>query len=518
MTGVTQPALVRKLSSAPLQHETSLSLLSNELKFLPDLEQLCSLPYLKDESSKESLRWGDKVQQNKTVHLNTNRENVTEPLESFDSSSSCGRRKWKKEDTTGQLCLPTFCIDKQKEITCTTSCDNLLIDQDLYFDGGYSIGSCICDLGKPCEGSRLQVCSCGASKDPCLKDKLSPNNDIDCSENYSDKAICVTNAITTASCDKGEPGEVSQQLIGDSSACKTTNSCSAVASSSVPGGTATSTQATASILAMNYSTGISQSEERPQLSGLQQRALCHSYSAHQCNQLINQSLISSSHVILKRTQVSEEKLLLSKRIRSSSTNKKQSDSTTFSNIRLSHQSNQTESLRQLSAPLYQNDTFNKSKVTTHSPTKALVKNSKVHEAPLSVNSFYTTSPSKVLVASTSEAWPTPTKVIVTNASAHSQAPPVNSLWLVIIILLCSLLPAPTQAVINTGNPDAKRLYDDLLSNYNKLVRPVQNTTDPLTVRIKLKLSQLIDVVSTLLFICSLSFFGVISLADFSIYF
>ena len=48
-----------------------------------------------------------------------------------------------------------------------------------------------------------------------------------------------------------------------------------------------------------------------------------------------------------------------------------------------------------------------------------------------------------------------------------------------------------------GNPDAKRLYDDLLSNYNKLVRPVQNTTDPLTVRIKLKLSQLIDVVSIL---------------------
>ena len=46
-----------------------------------------------------------------------------------------------------------------------------------------------------------------------------------------------------------------------------------------------------------------------------------------------------------------------------------------------------------------------------------------------------------------------------------------------------------------GNPDAKRLYDDLLSNYNKLVRPVVNVTDVLTVRIKLKLSQLIDVVS-----------------------
>ncbi|XP_030764605.1 acetylcholine receptor subunit alpha-like [Sitophilus oryzae] len=45
----------------------------------------------------------------------------------------------------------------------------------------------------------------------------------------------------------------------------------------------------------------------------------------------------------------------------------------------------------------------------------------------------------------------------------------------------------------TGNPDAKRLYDDLLSNYNKLVRPVVNTSDVLRVCIKLKLSQLIDV-------------------------
>lgn len=53
-----------------------------------------------------------------------------------------------------------------------------------------------------------------------------------------------------------------------------------------------------------------------------------------------------------------------------------------------------------------------------------------------------------------------------------------------------------QTVI-AGNPDAKRLYDDLLSNYNKLVRPVVNTTDVLRVCIKLKLSQLIDVVSNI---------------------
>jgi hypothetical protein len=49
-----------------------------------------------------------------------------------------------------------------------------------------------------------------------------------------------------------------------------------------------------------------------------------------------------------------------------------------------------------------------------------------------------------------------------------------------------------------GNPDAKRLYDDLISRYNKLVRPVINVSEPLTVHIKLKLSQLIEVVSKIL--------------------
>ena len=64
------------------------------------------------------------------------------------------------------------------------------------------------------------------------------------------------------------------------------------------------------------------------------------------------------------------------------------------------------------------------------------------------------------------------------------------------MLVCGLMLQTTIA----GNPDAKRLYDDLLSNYNKLVRPVINTTDVLRVCIKLKLSQLIDVVSILFFI------------------
>lgn len=46
-----------------------------------------------------------------------------------------------------------------------------------------------------------------------------------------------------------------------------------------------------------------------------------------------------------------------------------------------------------------------------------------------------------------------------------------------------------------ANPEAKRLYDDLLSNYNRLIRPVGNNSDKLTVKMGLRLAQLIDVVS-----------------------
>lgn len=45
-----------------------------------------------------------------------------------------------------------------------------------------------------------------------------------------------------------------------------------------------------------------------------------------------------------------------------------------------------------------------------------------------------------------------------------------------------------------SNPDAKRLYDDLLSNYNRLIRPVSNNTDTVIVKLGLRLSQLIDLV------------------------
>jgi len=46
----------------------------------------------------------------------------------------------------------------------------------------------------------------------------------------------------------------------------------------------------------------------------------------------------------------------------------------------------------------------------------------------------------------------------------------------------------------SANPHAKKLYEDLLSEYNRLIRPVSNNSDKLTVKLGLKLSQLMDVV------------------------
>lgn len=44
-----------------------------------------------------------------------------------------------------------------------------------------------------------------------------------------------------------------------------------------------------------------------------------------------------------------------------------------------------------------------------------------------------------------------------------------------------------------GNPDAKRLYDDLLSTYDRLARPVKNHTETLMVKLGLKLTQLLNI-------------------------
>ncbi|CAG7714166.1 unnamed protein product [Allacma fusca] len=69
-------------------------------------------------------------------------------------------------------------------------------------------------------------------------------------------------------------------------------------------------------------------------------------------------------------------------------------------------------------------------------------------------------------------------------------PLVSWIALTLVVLAFGFIPIG-------GNPDAKRLYDDLLSNYNRLIRPVGNNSDRLTVKLGLKLSQLIDVVKPL---------------------
>ena len=60
----------------------------------------------------------------------------------------------------------------------------------------------------------------------------------------------------------------------------------------------------------------------------------------------------------------------------------------------------------------------------------------------------------------------------------------------LFLLLFNLLLGGCHA-----NPDAKRLYDDLLSNYNRLVRPVSNHTEQITVKLGVRLSQLVELVS-----------------------
>lgn len=60
---------------------------------------------------------------------------------------------------------------------------------------------------------------------------------------------------------------------------------------------------------------------------------------------------------------------------------------------------------------------------------------------------------------------------------------------IVIVFIMSI------ASIAHGYGDAERLYDDLINGYNSLIRPVGNNSDRLTVKLGLKLSQLIDVVS-----------------------
>ena len=60
-----------------------------------------------------------------------------------------------------------------------------------------------------------------------------------------------------------------------------------------------------------------------------------------------------------------------------------------------------------------------------------------------------------------------------------------------------------------GNPDARRLYDDLFMRrqYNKLVRPVANYSHPVKVEFGLKFAQLINVVIHMSLLCFVHIIG-----------
>ena len=69
---------------------------------------------------------------------------------------------------------------------------------------------------------------------------------------------------------------------------------------------------------------------------------------------------------------------------------------------------------------------------------------------------------------------------------------------IIAFITVAFVPVLLHLVsLSNANPDAKRLYNDLLvkSGYNKLIRPVANNTEVLTVKLGLRLSQLIGIVS-----------------------
>jgi hypothetical protein len=52
----------------------------------------------------------------------------------------------------------------------------------------------------------------------------------------------------------------------------------------------------------------------------------------------------------------------------------------------------------------------------------------------------------------------------------------------------------TQSPIIGGNEDAKRLLDDLLENYNIMVRPTEKPSDAVKMYLGIKLSQIADIV------------------------
>jgi len=79
-------------------------------------------------------------------------------------------------------------------------------------------------------------------------------------------------------------------------------------------------------------------------------------------------------------------------------------------------------------------------------------------------------------------------------------------WAAVLLITWYVLlmtSSPGGGVALRDGFDAKRLYDDMLkkSKYNRLIRPVSNESDSLVVRVGLRLTSIIDVVSIIVIHC-----------------
>uniref|UniRef100_A0A915K2T7 Neurotransmitter-gated ion-channel ligand-binding domain-containing protein n=1 Tax=Romanomermis culicivorax TaxID=13658 RepID=A0A915K2T7_ROMCU len=81
----------------------------------------------------------------------------------------------------------------------------------------------------------------------------------------------------------------------------------------------------------------------------------------------------------------------------------------------------------------------------------------------------------------------PRNVIICDEHSTGKMSPIIW-WLALTSLACR-----NPIFGRHGNEASKRLFEDLLLSYNKLSRPVSNTSDSVKVKFKLKLAQLLDV-------------------------
>lgn len=68
----------------------------------------------------------------------------------------------------------------------------------------------------------------------------------------------------------------------------------------------------------------------------------------------------------------------------------------------------------------------------------------------------------------------------------------------------AVVPVVAQQVKDKPDPSAKRLHKDVMTGYSQFVRPAGGPNHQLTVKMGMRLSQVLDVVSRFIFIADFS--------------